>query len=463
MSTLTSTHALSRYQQLTQMDGIVYRIQPNRKTFATVIDGTDCFVKLHGGVGWREIVKNIIQGRLPIIGARTEYTALTHLATHNIASLTVREYGASGCNPATQRSFLVTEALVNTISLEDFCATWRTQPPSLRLKRRLVRALADCVARMHASGLNHRDCYLCHFHLDLTALAAGTIKLVIIDLHRAQIRKRVPFRWQVKDVAGLYFSAMQLGLNWRDYLWFVKHYAQGLNLANAYRFWQAVEKRAYRLFLKSHYHSERSFSHYALFDSAWPARGLPVTMKACETLIQQGVLIKNDATTTVVKTELADGSALLIKRYNVHSMTKLFKRLCRRSRAEKAWLAGIRLTELGFLTPQPLALFEKRIGFFRTESYLLTTFIDGEDIGSHIAHYPAFLQAVIVRQLTAWLTVMKLLRMSHGDMKATNFLWHPLGIYILDLDACRTWSNASRHRKALLKDAKRLAKNNFSV
>ena len=452
---MTDEQIKLRYQQLTQLPGIIYREQPGRKTFAADINGQPCFVKLHGGVGWREIIKNLIQGRLPIIGATTEYLALTALAKRGIPSLQVVEYGAFGLNPATQQSYLITKALQNTISLEDFCRDWAKNPPSVRLKRSLIRALAELVASMHLAGINHRDCYLCHFHLDLTALATGAIKLTLIDLHRAQIRKKVPIRWQVKDIAGLYFSAMGLGFSWRDYLWFVKHYA--VPLAQRYQFYQQVEQRAYALWLKTRYHCKKYFASYQL--SVKDNSALPDSINACDALIKGGEIIKDDATTTVAKVVLSDDTVVMIKRYNVRSFAKGIKRLCRTSRARKSWDAGIRLRELGFLTPEPLALFEQRFGCFRGESYLICAFVAGEDLGHHFAHYPAFLQVVIYQQLLRILSLMKLLRMSHGDMKATNFLWHPAGIYLLDLDASRSWSNPAAHLCALTKDARRLAKN----
>jgi hypothetical protein len=43
----------------------------------------------------------------------------------------------------------------------------------------------------------------------------------LIDLHRAQLRKKTPRRWVVKDVAGLYFSVMDIGLTQRDLFRFV--------------------------------------------------------------------------------------------------------------------------------------------------------------------------------------------------------------------------------------------------
>jgi len=80
---------------------------------------------------------------------------------------------------------------------------------------------------MHRAGVNHRDCYICHFllHID-KPVTAGDFKLSIIDLHRAQTRPAITQRWRNKDLAALYFSALDIGLTRRDKLRFLKGYFQ---------------------------------------------------------------------------------------------------------------------------------------------------------------------------------------------------------------------------------------------
>jgi heptose I phosphotransferase len=79
------------------------------------------------------------------------------------------------------------------------------------------------------------------------------IKASLIDLHRAQLRAKTPRRWMVKDLAGLWFSAMDTGLTQRDRFRFMKIY-RGKSLRPAWkkdmRFWKTVERTACRLYLK---------------------------------------------------------------------------------------------------------------------------------------------------------------------------------------------------------------------
>ncbi len=50
------------------------------------------------------------------------------------------------------------------------------------------------------------------------------MKISVIDLHRAQFWEKVPERWRNKDLIGLYFSSMNIGLTQRDVYRFMKIY-----------------------------------------------------------------------------------------------------------------------------------------------------------------------------------------------------------------------------------------------
>ena len=56
--------------------------------------------------------------------------------------MTAVAYGERGSNPAQQHSFIITEELAPTISLEDFSIDWVKQPPLPRLKHALIAEVA---------------------------------------------------------------------------------------------------------------------------------------------------------------------------------------------------------------------------------------------------------------------------------------------------------------------------------
>lgn len=247
------------FEAARRQQGAVFRDKEGRRTLRFELEGRGYFLKLHQGVGWGEIFKNLLQLRLPVIGASNEYLAIRALEKIPIDTLSVAAYGRRGINPATQLSFLVTDELTGVESLEDFCGRWPSQPPSFALKQALILRLADIARRLHGAGINHRDFYLCHFLLDIsapvTAASVTQAPLYLMDLHRAQIRRQVPRRWLIKDLGGLYYSALDIGLRRRDILRFLRAYGGrplrellGADLP----FWHAVLRRAGQIYRRDH-------------------------------------------------------------------------------------------------------------------------------------------------------------------------------------------------------------------
>lgn len=215
------------FAEVEQLQGEVFRELEARRTLRTEVEGRGYFVKIHRGVGWGEILKNWVTLKKPVLGADQEWDAIAALTAVGVPTMTAVAFGERGANPAARHSFIITEELAPTISLEDFTRDWRALPPPAALKHALIRRVAEMTGRMHRAGVNHRDCYICHFllHTD-TPPTAGNLRLSLIDLHRAQVRPSVPRRWRDKDLAGLYFSALDIGLTRRDRLRFLKHYFQ---------------------------------------------------------------------------------------------------------------------------------------------------------------------------------------------------------------------------------------------
>mgnify|MGYP001812990844 FL=1 len=252
------------FDYLMQLGGEIYRDVANRRTLRFTLNGKRYFIKAHDGVGWKEIIKNLLMLRLPVLGARNEWRAIQILQQLGVDTMKLVAYGERGWNPAHRQSFVITEALEETESLEDFCAHWESNPPAspsqLRLKRALISRVATIARRMHANGINHRDFYICHFLLDISVdvfkQPPEALRLSLIDLHRVQLRRRTPTRWVVKDIGGLYFSSMRIGLTRRDLYRFMKAY-RGTTLRATLRddgkFWSRCRLRACSLY-HSFYH-----------------------------------------------------------------------------------------------------------------------------------------------------------------------------------------------------------------
>jgi len=237
-----------------QLNGDVFRDKEGRRTLRFKLQDKSYFLKVHQGIGWQEIIKNLLQLRMPVISAKNEWQAIRFLEKYQIDTMTIAAYGERGFNPAKIKSFIVTDELTDTMSLEHLGQQWKKTPPTFKTKIALIEKLAQITKTMHENGMNHRDFYLCHFLLDQRFAEHNTIdentKLFLIDLHRAQLRAKTPLRWIIKDLGSLYFSAAEVALTKRDLFRFMKSYS-GDNLRNIVdnkqEFWVNVEQRAKKL------------------------------------------------------------------------------------------------------------------------------------------------------------------------------------------------------------------------
>lgn len=175
--------------------------------------------------------------------------------------------------------------------------------------------------------------------------------------------------------------------------------------------------------------------------------------------LEQGIPLKRGKTATLALVEL-EGRRLVIKRYNIKSAGHALSRAWRPSRAWHSWLEAHRLQFLGIGTPRPLALVERRLGPLRGRAWLVTEYCEGPNLRECLAAHadsgaPAEVLAA-VRRLFASLAAE---RISHGDLKATNFLCRGDELCVLDLDAMHQYDSEAAWRRAWRKDRARFLRN----
>lgn len=207
-----------------RLEGRVVRNVPSRKTSQIILGEKSYFIKKHFGVGWVEIVKNLISGKWPIISAKNEMQAIHKVTAAGLMTTPFVAFGEQGRNPASRRSFLLTADLGDILSIEDICKSWANHSPSVKLKRTLVREVAKLARAMHLAGVHHRDFYICHICLKRQQLMDVVPQLYVIDLHRAQCSNKLPLLSRIKDIAALYSSVMHIGLKKRDLILFCQQY-----------------------------------------------------------------------------------------------------------------------------------------------------------------------------------------------------------------------------------------------
>lgn len=130
--------------------------------------------------------------------AAREYAALLRLRDLGIAAPIPAACLEEPLRGNSLRAVLITIGLPASVTLE----AWVRDPGvSVGRRTRLVRTLGRLARAMHDGGVNHRDFYFVHI------LVGDGDRIFVVDLNRADLRRRVGRRWRVKDLAALLQSA----------------------------------------------------------------------------------------------------------------------------------------------------------------------------------------------------------------------------------------------------------------
>lgn len=421
------------FEDLMRKKGQQYRAALGRRTLRFEDQGKGYFIKQHYGIGWKEILKNLFQGRLPIVGAKNEWLANQAVRQVGISTIKVLSYEQRGWNPASKRSYIISEELLGCQSLEDLV---KDEKFDFLFKRELIKAIALLTRTMHLSGINHRDYYLCHLWWHFKEK-----QLYLMDLHRAQIRKKVPPRWLIKDIAGLYFSSMDVSLTSRDFLRFLKIYFKKSIKAifkQEKDFLSAVEKRANKLYIKTFFKDPEYYFNQ-----------------------KTSVSLKNGDTSTVILVE-ARNKKIVIKRYNILNLFHWLRRGFRKSRAKKSWRGAHLLMAAGISTNKPIGFFEKAhfFGLLHSTTYFISEYVQGITLDKYF-NEPISVdkKELVLDKIISMFKKMKENNLVHGDMKATNFLINNEVPYLIDVDAVRKFTRKKAFNRKFKKDMNRFLRN----
>ncbi|MFT7684725.1 MAG: tRNA A-37 threonylcarbamoyl transferase component Bud32 [Candidatus Azotimanducaceae bacterium] len=172
--------------------------------------------------------------------------------------------------------------------------------------------------------------------------------------------------------------------------------------------------------------------------------------------INTGRILKDGNTATVALIQLSNRS-LVVKRYNIKNPWHALKRSLQKTRAWLSWSNAYHMEFLGIRSLQPVAMLEHRMGPLRSTSYFISEYIEGPDALEYlptVEEYDGELEA-----LASMLFHLSMSKISHGDLKATNFVMAKEGPVIIDLDAMREHKNAESFKRAFEKDIDRFMKN----
>ena len=328
----------------------------------------------------------------------------------------------------------------------------------------LMQSLVKTVAQHHRAGLIQTDLYFKNF---LVVTASQAIYTLDGDGIRA-INALFKTKQQLSNLSTL-FSKMDV----QDDIWIEDLYQlycseTGLHfsVAGAANVWALTQR--IRAKVSRGYADKKVFrnctdvkvSHSAQYFIAVSHEFLAddYTLRTLDSFLANSANnIKNGNTCTIAKANIAERD-VVVKRYNIKGLMHGLSRALRKSRAAISWANAFRLNMANIATPKPLALVEDRVGFIRKRAYFVSEYVDAPDIAQFFAQTAdTETKQQVALEVARLFYRLYLLKINHGDCKATNIKIKDGKPLLLDLDAMQ--ANAWNFEKKHIKDLKRFMRN----
>jgi tRNA A-37 threonylcarbamoyl transferase component Bud32 len=230
---------------------------------------------------------------------------------------------------------------------------------------------------------------------------------------------------------------------------------------------KSAEKRVAKMLTKIYRNCSAFVEHVSvnrklLLDRAFDSAEMITFLQNPESQLPEdkAAWLKDGNTCTVWKA-VVNGVPLVVKRYNIKSFSHGVSRALRRTRASVSWENAHRLTISGIKTPRPVALVEVKKGPIQREAYFITEFQPGVSCREYFSaeNQGGGGQEAMAAKVVLLLQRFFALKLSHGDLKASNLMIGDDDAVMIDLDAMKLHSSQSEFEKAKAKDITRLLKN----
>lgn len=144
------------------------------------------------------------------------------------------------------RAFVLTEDLAGYAAADKVLGEGSGVGVQGSAKDRVLDAVVDLAAKLHAAGLHHRDLYLCHFFVKADDTSTD---VRLIDAARVRPLPGWPLRrrWIVKDLAQLWYSLAQIGLPDERRLDLMERYGRQRRLRSVAWLRRSVEAKVRRI------------------------------------------------------------------------------------------------------------------------------------------------------------------------------------------------------------------------
>jgi len=330
-------------------------------------------------------------------------------------------------------------------------------------KHAAVEMAVATIASCHKSGVWQQDIHLDNFMFfneRVFVLDGGDIKLTGIDIDGET---------KMGNLA-MFFAQFPVSKDYRIESLFQHYQAQSTELSDAAisSFELRVKKaRARRLGSYERKlnrsttanHCVRTATKLLIYNRSLHSREFCAFVQNPDKFIENGKVLKGGNTTTVAEVVI-DDRIYVVKRYNIKKFVHGLRRLFRLGRAYKSWRNASILEMLGVSTPHPYMVLEQRaFWLIRRKAYFLCDRIGADHLFVDFESESANKAETVFAAFEQLLKIMHDYKISHGDMKLSNFIYESDLLHVLDLDSMERFTSARRFHTRFTKDLARFRKN----
>lgn len=359
---------------------------------------------------------------------------------------------------------LIYAAIENSVNAEDY---YHHATPQQRYQ--LMLQLMQVLATHHQAGLLQTDLYLKNFLI-------AEPSYYTIDGDGIREFRQLGERQSLQNVSQLLskIDVLELEAHLADWM---GHYAnsrqwqttpdlnavkQTIRQARERALTQYADKKVFRTC--TDVSVIQNSTQFGAYSNAFFEVLEPLSIDALDNLLNTNQTLKMGNTCTVGMAPIL-GQSVVIKRYNIKNVWHGLGRAVRQSRAAVSWANAHRLQLLAIATPQPVALIEQRrlnlLGVsLKGKCYFLSAYVQAPDVAEFFAKtQDKMLRAEAVKQIVQLFYRLHLLRLSHGDMKATNIKMPSTSPMLIDLDSMQQHRWDYFAHKAHARDLRRFMQN----
>ena len=155
-----------------------------------------------------------------------------------------------------------------------------------------------------------------------------------------------------------------------------------------------------------------------------------------DSLMDSGQILKKGNSSYVSRINYNDKD-VVVKRYNHKGIIHSLRHTIKGSRGKKNWLNGHRLAMLDISTAKPLAYIEQRKGAVLWQSYIVTEFIEGQNLYDFLRNENVGKErrSDVIWRIRDMFDSLNRYNISHSDLKHSNILIVADDPVMMDLDA----------------------------